>query len=394
MSWIRNRLRGSTLRFVLYTLGCLVLLAGLIVRIGNISLFAHRVTYRALLSDVTGLDSGAYVKVAGVTVGQVTGITTRHGQALVSFAVDQDLHLPTATQVGLRWQNVLGQMYLSLFPPGTRGPYLAPGATIPSSQEVGDAQIGQFLNALGPVLQSIDPAEANAFVQGVLGGLQGNLDQVSALIDNAAVVSKTVGGLDVQVGSVIDNLSSVIGALGARSQDLQSVISNLATISTALASRNQTLDQVVTNFSDLSGKFSQLLSQNRGNLDTLIGGLNTVAQTIQSHRQDLSTGLSTLSAGLEPYTMISSYGQWFNVQVVYLCLANQAKCQYQEGGPQPSQVSPSASTSSSGAAPPEAAARVGLAPSPSAAQLEGPGAAGSAGSSLLGIFERLAGVPG
>ncbi|MHB1854701.1 MAG: MCE family protein, partial [Acidimicrobiales bacterium] len=269
-NWIRTQLRGSTVRFFIYAAVCLVLLAGLIARIGNIQFFSHRVGYHAQMADVTGLEVGDQVKLAGVEVGQVSAITTRRGEALVSFGVDRSVRLPVDTEVGIRWHNVLGQKYLYLYPSGDSGPYLAAGATIPDSRDVGDADLGEFLNALGPVIQSINPAEANAFVEGVLGGLQGNLDQVGALIDNAATVSNTVGNLQVQVGQVIDNLSAVVGSLGGRSQDLQTVVSNLATISSSLASRNDTLDAVIVNFSKVAGDFSNLVSTNRGNIDTII----------------------------------------------------------------------------------------------------------------------------
>jgi phospholipid/cholesterol/gamma-HCH transport system substrate-binding protein len=338
MRWIRAHLHGSTLRFFIYTLVCLLFLGWLVVRIGNIQLFSHRTEYHALMADVTGLNHGDQVKLAGVAVGQVSSITTRQGLAYVSFGVDHDVKLPADTEVGIRWHNVLGQKYLYLYPSGDLGPYLTAGATIPASHDEGDADLGEFLNALGPVIQSINPAEANAFVEGVLGGLQGNLDQVSSLIDNAATVSDTVGNLQLQVGRVIDNLSVVVGSLGGRSQDLQQVVSNLATISSALASRNDTLDAVVGNFSQVSGEFAHLLSANRGNLDTIISSLQTVASVIHAHRRDLDTDLSTLSAGLEPYTLISSYGQWFDVNVVYQCLADESSCSYQESGAKPTQV--------------------------------------------------------
>lgn len=350
MSWIRSQLHGSALRFAIYALVCVALLGGLIARIGNIELFTNRTGYHALMSDVTGLNVGDQVKLAGVTVGQVTGITTRRGQAYVSFGVNHQVRLPVDTEVGIRWHNVLGQKFLYLYPSGDSVPYLAAGSTIPASHDEGDADLGEFLNALGPVIQSINPAEANAFVQGVLGGLQGNLDQVGALVDNAATVSDTVGNLQLQVGQVIDNLSAVIGSLGGRSQDLQQVVSNLATISSALASRNDTLDAVIGNFGKVAGDFSQLLSNNRGNLDTIISSLQTVASVLHAHRSDLDTDLSTLSAGLEPYTMISSYGQWFDVNVVYQCVADETNCSYNQSGPKPSQVSSGPANSPAGSA--------------------------------------------
>jgi phospholipid/cholesterol/gamma-HCH transport system substrate-binding protein len=341
LRYLRRHLRGSTLKFTAYALVCLVLLGGLAARIGNLHFFTHRVGYEADMTDVSGLNPGDDVKLAGVTVGQVGSITTRHGLAVVDFSVDPGVRLPVDTQVGIRWHNVLGQRYLYLYPSGSGGAYLRPGATIPPSRDAGDADIGEFLNALGPVLQSIDPAQANAFVQGVLGGLQGNLDQVGALIDNAATVSDTVGSLQVQLGRVIDNLTIVVGALGGRSQDLEQVVTNLATISSALASRNDTLDAVVENFSKVSGEFASLVGSNRSNLDTIIASLQTISATLASHKGDLDQDLSTLTAGLQPYTLISSLGQWFDVNTVYVCHGQETaqNCSYQEGGPKPSTTS-------------------------------------------------------
>jgi len=117
----RIRRAGPPFRFLVFALVCLVLLAGLAVRIGNLSLFTHRTGYQALLTDATGLESADDVKIAGVTVGQVTGISVRHGQALVSFAVDDSVHLRTSTKVGLEWHNVLGQQFLYLYPGAAGG---------------------------------------------------------------------------------------------------------------------------------------------------------------------------------------------------------------------------------------------------------------------------------
>lgn len=391
MRWIRARLGGSALKFALYGLVCLVLLVGLAVRIGNITLFSHRTSYRAEMRDVTGLNKGDDVKLAGVTVGQVGSITTRRGLALVTFSVDDNVKVPVDTQTGVRWHNVLGQKYLYLYPARDGGPFLTAGATIPASRDTGDADIGAFLNALGPVLQSIDPAQANAFVQGVLGGLQGNLDQVGSLLDNAATVSNTVGSLQLQVGRVIDNLSTVLGTLGGRSQDLQTVVSNLATISGSLAAQNDTLDAVVGNFSKLSGEFANLLSTNRGNLDGIIANLQTVASTLASHKSDLETDLSTLTEGLQPYTLISSYGQWFDVETVYTCLGQESatNCTYGEAGPKPSQVSP-AGAAAAGAP----GGGGGTGGTPGAAPGAGAAPAGAPDSGLVAMLDRLAGMGG
>lgn len=69
---------------------------------------------------------------------------------------------------------------------------------------------------------------------------------------------------------------------------------------------------------------------------------------LHAHRSDLDADLSSLSAGLEPYTLISSYGQWFDVNVVYQCLADETNCSYNQSGSKPSQVDSAARSAGPG----------------------------------------------
>jgi len=72
-----------------------------------------------------------------------------------------------------------------------------------------------------------------------------------------------------------------------------------------------------------------------------IASLQTISATLASHKGDLDQDLSTLTAGLQPYTLISSLGQWFDVNTVYVCHGQETaqNCSYQEGGPKPSTTS-------------------------------------------------------
>ena len=203
----------SAFKFAVFALVCIVLLVGLAVRIGNISLFSSRHTIDAQLSDVTGLANGDTVNIAGVPVGQVSSIGVQHGHALIGMAINNTVTLRRSTDVGMRWHNVIGQKEIELYP-GQRGPILVPGATIPLTHDVTDASIDAFLNSLGPVLASINPTEANAFVENVSGALEGDTAEINQLINSGATVSTTVQALDSQVGQIIGNLNQVLDRPG------------------------------------------------------------------------------------------------------------------------------------------------------------------------------------
>jgi phospholipid/cholesterol/gamma-HCH transport system substrate-binding protein len=315
----------TVVKLLAYGAVCLGVLFYLISLIGNVHLFSHDVTYKATMRDVTGLLRNDSVKVAGVAVGKVTDITTERGKAVVTFKVKRDVKLRTGSQVGVRWRNVLGQKYLYVFP-GSSGRILESGQRLPVSQSIGQADVGDFLNAVGPILKAIDPEDVNAFVNALMQALQGNEAKVGNLIGNTAAVSDTLGSLDTKTGRVIENLDQVVGAVAERDAALDQTVSNLASLSQTLAQNNDALQGLVTNFAAVQAQLRQLLTEHRGDIDTTVANLQTIAGVLSQHRADLEKGLSTLSSGLAPYHLISSYGQWFQVRAVIVCLANQASC--------------------------------------------------------------------
>ena len=330
---------ASAFKFAVFALVCLVLLVGLAVRIGNISLFTSRHTIDAQLTDVTGLASGDTVNIAGVPVGQVASIGIQRGHAVIGMSINNTVTLRRSTDVGMRWHNVIGQKEVELYP-GHDGPILPPGATIPLTHDVTDASIDTFLNSLGPVLSSINPTEANAFVENVSGALEGDTAQINQLINSGASVSSTVQALDTQVGQVIGNLDQVLTALASRSGDIDSLVTNLQTVSSSLASKNTLLDGVVGNLSQVATDLAGLIGDNHNTITSTIDNLQAVAADVQNNQQNLANSLSTLGAGLAPYIQISQWGQWFAVETIYTCLANQTVCPYYQPGNPPAGSGP------------------------------------------------------
>jgi phospholipid/cholesterol/gamma-HCH transport system substrate-binding protein len=334
----------SAIKFAVFGVVCLVLLALLAIKIGNLSFFSSRHTYYAQVADVTGLDTGDPVDIAGVPVGQVSGIAVQRAHALVTMSINDSVKLRSASDFGVRWRNVIGQKDMYLYP-SAYGAVLAPGTVLPLSHDVSDASVNALLNSLGPFLQSISPSEGNAFVTGVSGAIEGDTAQINQLLNSGAAVSKTVGDLNTQVGDIIGNLDQVLTAIASRSGDLGTLVTNLQLVSQSLASHNSLLDDVVGNLSQVSSDLASLLGANQSNLSQSISSLDTVLSTLNQNQQDLSEGLSGLGEGLAPYTEISAWGQWFQIQTVYTCLANETVCSYYEPTNPPAGSGPGGSPS-------------------------------------------------
>src|SRR5688572_31985019 len=84
--------------------------------------YGEQLTYKAEFTDVAGLVEGDEIRIAGVRVGQVTGIAvadkpadaTGRPVAEVELEVSEDVPLPAAVEATIRFRNLVGQRYISL----------------------------------------------------------------------------------------------------------------------------------------------------------------------------------------------------------------------------------------------------------------------------------------
>ena len=68
-----------------------------------------------MFTNVSGLKGGNFVRIAGVEVGKVNDLTLhKDGTVTVDFAIDKGLTLTEGTKAAVRYENLIGDRYLSL----------------------------------------------------------------------------------------------------------------------------------------------------------------------------------------------------------------------------------------------------------------------------------------
>src|SRR5271167_107122 len=122
---------GAIARVVAFTVVSLAFAFILVTVFGQFR-FDTRASYSAAFSNVSGLKGGNFVRIAGVEVGKVKGLKLRKdGTVNVDFAIDRGLTLTEGTKAAVRYENLIGDRYLSLEEGAGSTRKLLPGATIP-----------------------------------------------------------------------------------------------------------------------------------------------------------------------------------------------------------------------------------------------------------------------
>ncbi|HYG61879.1 MAG TPA: MlaD family protein [Thermoanaerobaculia bacterium] len=259
---------SNVIKVGLFATVCLIILAFLIWQIEDINPFKQEGSQlSARFATVAGLDDKAPVRVAGVRVGRVDGITLDGRQARVRLVLDQPLDLPVGTVARISSLGLLGDKYIELIPGPAGGPPLPPDAVLPGTTPPSFDEAMAKLNQIGDSIQQ---------VTGSLGGsdLGGNINR---LIEDVVLTSREIRLL------VAENRANVASAV----RNFDQVGSTLATELPRLSNQmNRTLDQI-----------ARLVEDNRGNFDQSLENVRDLTSKLQTSADNLNAISGKIASG-------------------------------------------------------------------------------------------------
>ncbi len=265
-------------------------------------------------ADASGIYPGSNVTIAGANAGTVRDVALApDGDAVITVGLDPafaPLHTDATAQ--LRPKSLLGEMYVAL-DPGTSGPTLPSGATLPRLQVNRSTDLQQVFNAFDQATR----AKLQTLIDELGGGLAGRGGELNQAIP--------AGGHDVA------DLAAISSTLNARDAELQTVIATLNTVTTELArsDRRQQLGLLIQStqqlMANLQAQHAQLqravvtadyalanLNQGLQGTAPALGGIaSTLPATIQASTEllgPLGTGTSVLLPRLDQLIQGIQYG--------------------------------------------------------------------------------------
>ncbi|HET6355850.1 MCE family protein [Streptomyces sp.] len=299
--------------FAVVTVLATALLAATIV---NIS-FTKEDTYRAVFSDVTSLEEGDDIRVAGVRVGEVRDIEIKDRTlAEVTFTVAHDRPLLASTGAVIRYRSLVGSRYLALTEGAGDGTRLEPGGVIPLSRTKPALDLNALLGGFKPLFAALSPDDVNQLATEIIKTLQGEGGTVGSLLAHTASLTTTIADRDKLIGSVIDNLNTVLGTLDKRDARFSGLLKQLQRLISGLSADRKPIGASLAGIDGLTEATSGLLQDARPALRDDIAGLRELTGTLNKNEKTVEGVLKRLPNKLNKLTGTASYGSWFNF---YLC---------------------------------------------------------------------------
>ncbi|SEO67046.1 MCE family protein [Trujillonella endophytica] len=286
--------------------------------------YGEQQSYRARFTDVAGLVEGDEVRIAGVRVGQVTGIGLAEGRetpvAEVELEVDSDVPLPTGVEATIRYRNLVGQRYIALTEgEGSSGATLDEGDTIPLAQTRPALDLTTLFGGFQPLFQALSPTDVNRLSFEIIQVFQGEAGTVESLLGHVASLSTSLADRDAVIGSLIDNLTTVMGTVAARDEQLSSLVVSLQQFVTGLSEDRQAIFDSLQTIDTLAATTTDFLVQARAPLTADIQALGELAGNLADTGDVVEDFLQLAPTKIDLITRTAVNGSWFNF---YVCGAS------------------------------------------------------------------------
>ena len=308
--------RRTVVKFTVFALVMVVLTAFLFAIFGQYRT-GSTTTYSAVFSDVSRLKAGDSVRVAGVRVGSVQGLSMRPDKkVVVQFNADRKVVLTSGTKVVVRYLNLVGDRYLELVdgPGSTR--LLPSGSQIPLDRTAPALDLDLLLGGLKPVIRGLNPHDVNALSTSLLQVLQGQGGALESLLSNTSSFTNALADNNQTVEQLIDNLRTLLGTLTKEGGNFSAAIDRLERLVSELASQRDPIGAAIDSLDKGTASLTDLLRQARPPLAGTIGQLNRLAPLLDQDKNLLEAAIQHAPHNYRKLTRTASYGSFIQF---YIC---------------------------------------------------------------------------
>jgi len=314
---MRENLRSVIVRLAIFLVVCLLGVFGLYAVFGQLRFGEKTHTYRAAFSNVTGLETNDFVRIAGVEVGQVKKVAIQPDTtAMVEFTADQSVVLTEGSRAAIRYDDLIGGRYLALEEGAGSTKKLNPGDTIPLARTSPALDLDALIGGFRPLFRALDPDQVNALSGQLITALQGQGGTINSFLSQTAALTSTLADRDQLIGQVIVNLNTVLGSLGDQSDQFAKAVDSLADLVKGLESRKQDITNGLAYTNAAAGSITDLLAQARPPFAKTIRETDRAAGIVVADHDYFDNLLNTLPDAYQVLARQGIYGDFFRF---YLC---------------------------------------------------------------------------
>jgi phospholipid/cholesterol/gamma-HCH transport system substrate-binding protein len=286
------RTRATLIKFAIFAVVMAMLTAFLFFIFGQYRT-GSTTGYSAVFADVSRLKAGQSVRVAGIRVGTVNGVSLRPDKkVVVKFDADRNIVLTEGTRAAVRYLNLVGDRYLELVDgPGSTRRLPADGQ-IPVDRTAPALDLDLLLGGLKPVVQGLNARDVNALTSALLQVFQGQGGTLESLFAHTTSFSNALADNDQTVQQLIDNLNTVVAYIDKEGGNFSAAIDRLERLASGLSDDRDTIGAAIDSLDKGTASLADLLTSARPPLSGTIEQLSRLAPTLAADNDRIDAAIA------------------------------------------------------------------------------------------------------
>ncbi|MET7688353.1 MCE family protein [Streptomyces sp. NPDC005483] len=274
---------------------------------------SESVRITAYFPRTVGIYPGSDVRVLGVRIGEVKGITPQGDRVRVELEYDAGRKVPADAKAAIINSSVVSDRYVQLLPVYRGGPAMRDGAVIPERRTAVPVELDRVFDSLHTTAEALGPQGANkdGSLSRLLGvsadNLHGQGKNLNQTVEDLSQAVTTLSDGRTDLFGTVRNLQVFTAALAADDTSVRSFNTSLADVAGQLAGEREDLAAALRNLAAALGDVSHFVKENKKSLTSNVKGLSKVTKVLVTQRAALEellrvapTGLSNLNNAYNP----------------------------------------------------------------------------------------------
>ncbi len=262
-------------------------------------------TYTAYLAQTAGLRAGEDVKVHGVPVGKVTGISLNGSQVKVEFTVKDDVELGNRTTAAVQVATLLGTHVLAIDPAGTGSI-----RSIPLDRTSVPFNLQDVLEKGTANLEKLDAALLARALNETSKTLDASSENLGPALVGVARLSEAITRRSDQTGQLLTAARGVTEQLAASSGDIVVLMEQANLVLGEITSRRAAIRTLLVETTTLSRNLADIIEQTEKDTAPALRQLNRVVKTLRDQDAVLKKTLEQMAPTLRYFANATGNGPW------------------------------------------------------------------------------------
>lgn len=261
----------------------------------------------AFFDRAIGLYPGSDVRVLGVKVGRVDGVTPQGPVVKVDLTVEHRFPVPPEASAVVVAPSLVSDRYVQLTPAYVDGPTMASGAVIPRERTATPVEIDELLRGVDKLSTALGPDGANrtgalsAALDTAAANLRGNGQNLNTTMTKLGELAHTLSDSRGDLFATVDNLNKFTAMLAQSDAQVRDFQSRIADVTGQLGGEREQIGKTLSSLASALEEVNTTLRQNRELVSSNVHQLVGVTHALVKERDALAEVIDVAPLGTSDY---------------------------------------------------------------------------------------------